>query len=1301
MDNTRVSSYDITGSQQDAGGRELSSTATWGQQSNLTSPFATRGRMEIGYTPRLKSHRFIQGGLEDGDQVESFDDDFEDTLLSFESDSEVNTIIEPEDRNGTTSGLGENNYSSESVFGLDHLEEEQYRSNNNIDSSGVASQYPNRSTDPPPTNRLRVNRKPTLMKATDDKLETDPAERFRMYRVSQRTTELNQTDDHIYPPELTAAELRAQSGSSIAYSKNSQDMGEIFLSNDEDARAAGYKSLKHYAYQQEEHKLYQDSQELNTRENEPHEFSRGKIQHKGSSNTNMDKIRRQGDYDSPAPHFNQVPTNTSRTTGGVKFSRPLAQSGPLLVQPRELYDHRPISSQVNTSRLPMQRDRSGDYLEETRRKPGGYTNAGTIDRGSRMGRAITHSLTKSSIAPNSASEAFQLFAKTRVHGLAKLEDILTASLTQRRIRNNNDPNKLVDDEAYLRRIDYFGLSPIVEPPQNAPLVEILVLKKLQLHASDMLVTSETHSEHQRLCARTQLSEPHTNTFSILFQRVEKVLSLLEKDIDNCTDHHRINIFQYLVDILYKYKDVGVQVVNYLPEDWELLSLEIQRYYIILIKEHYLAEATECLADLNCCHETKIISLLESEELLTCQNHNEVENELDHIDSHSISSAAAFDLHAEMLQSIPLSKYSIKSQTHYDPRLNKVAQGNPKSQPLNNNTIRSPERVYHEYRDNGSPNNRGFSPLGIENNKKEGIPTIIELTTHPKLNYNLGDLEDPDDNISKASTIQGRNILPSRDKSGTMFTKDQLYALRDAEVLSMQNKLGFSEHQRDAMLPGGIGSSTLNNLSWTRKMSQCKSYQYCVNLSFMPGTDKLDLEKFLSDSAMKARTNELSSKELCYIFKETGMGPTKETTQSYIWNQKYPTIVNRVLSKANWEIGTDTGEDWLYWEILWNKIRIEIVALGIAKRNDNTLADRLESVYFNRKINLDSPNDIENLECLTTWVDKLLLIYRSSNQSKSNYSYLWFFVLRKLSAVNCPYIMSWTVFLKSQMNKAMTLMNLSTYDRQVLFGTTDGVEREADHLQKVDFEWAFDCLRTAHVNNQIDYSIAIVCIKTDIRTTQVSRRSFAPPPPPPAQTNKQRKVSSVTSKIEVPLDMFNGQDGKSLNPVERNLRQESYLLAHSVPILSMLKEKTKEQLEKAAKFKEFLTKHQLTICKCGLMKEISMSNDKCEIIADNELKIGPFIHFLKNKSQRLGRKFTSEEVLVHLQYVKRNSKSWDEAKLQAYHKSVMEKWAPLNLSQAQVAKVMSVISNLSTNNSQLEYQGGEDDVSYGETDSSHM
>ena len=251
MDNTRVSSYDITGSQQDAGGGELSSTATWGQQSNLTSPFATWGRMEIGYTPRLKSHRFIQGGLEDGDQVESYDDDFEDARLSLESDSEVHTIIEPEDRNGTTSGLGENNYPSESVFGFDHLEEEQYRSNNNIDSSGVASQYLNRSTDPPPTNQLRVNRKPTFMKATDDKLKADPAERFRIYRISQRTTELNQTDDHNYPPELTAADLRAQSGSSSAYSKNSQDMGEIFLSNDEDARAAGYKSLIHYAYQQE------------------------------------------------------------------------------------------------------------------------------------------------------------------------------------------------------------------------------------------------------------------------------------------------------------------------------------------------------------------------------------------------------------------------------------------------------------------------------------------------------------------------------------------------------------------------------------------------------------------------------------------------------------------------------------------------------------------------------------------------------------------------------------------------------------------------------------------------------------------------------------------------------------------------------------------------------------------------------------------------------------------------------------------------------------------------------------------
>ena len=1295
MNTTRVSTYDITGSQQDAGGGELSSTATWGQQGNLTSPFATGERKVNGFTPRLKLAQFVNERLEDGEQVETYDDDFEDTILSLESESEVYTIIESEDRNGTTSGPGENNRSSESVFRRDQLDqEEQYRHYDNTDPSGAASLYPNRFMDSPPTNLLRVNRKLSLVKPPDDKQQKDPALRFQQYRLSQRTLENNQTEDN-YPPEFSASEVRTPSGSSNAKHRSNHEKEDILLSTDEDARAAGYKSLEHCSLQTQELKIYQHSQELNTRENEPHEFSRTKIQNKGSSTTDVDKIMRKEDFDSSALQFNQVPTNTSRTTGGVKFSRPLAQGGPLPVQSRELYSNRPISPQVNISRLPMQRDRGGDYLQETRNKSGLQTNAGTYDRGSRSGRYSTDSLTKSSIATPSASEEFQLFAKTRVHGLAKLEDILTASLTQRRIRNNNDPNKMVDDEAYLRRIDYFGLSPIVEPPQITPLVEILVLKKLQLHASDMLVTSETHSEHQRLCARTLLSGPHTKTFSTLFQRTEKVIGLLGRNIDNCTNQHRINLFQYLVDILDKYNKVGVQVVNYLPEDWELLSLEIHRYYIILIKEQYLAEATECLADLNCCHETKMVSLLENEELL-CPKHIEEENELDNIDSHSISSAVAFDMHNEMLQSKPLLKYSVKSQAQYDPRLNKVAKGTSKPQHLINNPIRSPERVYHEYGDNGSPNSRGVSPLGIENTKKEGIPTTIELTNHSKLNYNFGDLEDPDDNVSKSSTIHGRNFLPSRDRSGTIFTKDQLYARRDAEVLSMQNKLGFSEHQRDAMLPGGIGSSTLNNLSWVRKMSQCKGYQYCVSLSFLPGTDKLDLEKFLSDSAMKARTNELSSKELCYIFKETGMGPAKETTQSYTWCQKYPTIVNRVLSKANWEIGTDTGEDWLYWEILWNKIRIEIVALGIAKRNDNTLADRLENVHFVRKINIDHPNDIENLECLTTWVDKLLLIYRSSNQSKSNYSYLWFFVLRKLSAVNCPYIMSWTTYLKSQMNKAMTLMNLSTHDRQVLFGTTEGFEREEDHLQKVDFEWAFDCLRTAHVNNQLDYSIAIVCI----RTSQVTRRSFAPPPPP-AQPHKQRKVGSVTSKIDFPLDMFSGQDSKSLNPVEKNLRQESYLLTHSVPILSMLKEKTKEQLEKAAKFKEFLNKHQLTICKCGLMKEISQSNDKCEIIAENELKIGPFIQFLKNKSQRLGRKFTAEEVMVHLQYVKRNSKSWDEAKLQAYHKSVMEKWAPINLSQAQVAKVLNVISNLSANSSQLEYEGGEEDVSYGETDSSHM
>jgi hypothetical protein len=693
-----------------------------------------------------------------------------------------------------------------------------------------------------------------------------------------------------------------------------------------------------------------------------------------------------------------------------------------------------------------------------------------------------------------------------------------------------------------------------------------------------------------------------------------------------------------------------------------------------------------------------VSLLENEDLLLHQNHINAEDDLYQDDDHSMSSDAILDMHADMLQPKHTFKNSVKSPTHYDPRLNTVAPGPHKSQPLINNPIRSPERVNHEYKDYGSPNSRGISPLGHGYAKKDGIPTVIELTNQSKYNNNFGDIDDPDDNVSRSSTVQGRNSLPSRDRPGTIFTKDQLYAMRDAAVLALQNKLCFSEHQRDAMLPGGIGSSTLNNLSWTRKMSQCKIHQYCVTLSYAPGEPgKLNMEKFLSDSAMKARTNELSSKELCYIFKENGMGPAKETTLSLIWVGKYPTIVNRVLSKANWEIGTDTGEDWLYWEILWNKIRIEIVALGIAKINDNSLADRLEKVPFIKRINLDTPNDIENLESLTTWVDNLLVIYRTSNQSKTNYSYLWHFVLRKLKDINCPYIMNWNIYLKSQMNKAMTLMNLSSHDRQVLFGTTEGIEREEDHLQKVDFEWAFDSLRTAHVNCHLDYSIAIVCI----RTQQASRRSFAPLPPPPAQSNKQRKVSSATSKNDFPLDMFSGQDGKSLNSVEKHLRQESYLLTHSVPILSMLKEKTKEQIEKAAKFKDFLTKHQLTICKCGLLKEISQSNDKCDIIADNELRIGPFIQFLKNKSQRFGRKFTAEEVLGHLQYVKRNAKTWDEAKLQACHKSVMEKWAPMNLSQAQVAKVLSVINTLSANSTQSEYEGGEEDISYSETDSSHF
>jgi hypothetical protein len=1293
MDNTRVSTYDLIGSQKDAGERELSLTAPWGQQGNRTSPFATGEGKVNGFNPRRKLSQFIQERIEDGEQVGYIVDDFEDDLKSLESDSVLNTIIDTEDRNGTTSGVSENNYSSVSLFGSEHLDKEDQSSLYDFtEPSGVASQYLDRSTDPPLINQTRANRNLTSEKVSGGEQEKVSALTDKKYFFSQSTQLKNQTDIN-YPPKFLASEIRTTRGSSNAYHGRSQKMGDIIPSNDDDARAVGYKNLEHFNLQRKID-FYNDLPELNTRKNEPHESSFSKNQNKGPSIAGVDKIMRKEEIESSQLSYNQVPIKTSKTTGGVKFSRQLSQSGHLSVPSSESYGQRPISSQVNIPSFPMSRDRDNGHLEESSNKSRFQTNAGTHDRGLRRGRVNTRSLADDSTTPTSSSEAFHLFAKTQMIGLAKQEDLLTASVTQRRIRNQSDPNKMADEQAHLRRINYFGLLPIAEPPLDEPLIEILALKKLHFHASDMIVTSETYSEHQRLCNRTQISGPHISTFSTLFQRAGKVLSLLEKDINTCTNRYRITLFQYLEYILERYNEFGVQVVSYLPEDWESLSLEIYRYYLILVKEQYFTEAINCLVELNCFHETKMVSFLENEELISSQNHIEMEKDVHQDDDHSISSESAHDVYAELIHSKPNSKYSVRNQTQYDPRLNKLAKGISKSP---NNAIRSPERVYHGYNDTDSPNRRGLSPLGNENTKKDGIPTTIELNNHSRCQYNPGEVEDLDDNVSKASTVNGRNHLPSRDKPGHMFTKDQLYALRDAEVLALQNKLGFSEHQRDAMLPGGIGSSTLNNISWIKKMSQCKTHQYCVTLSFTPGTDKLDLEKFLSDSAMKARTNELSSKELCYIFKETGMGPTKETTQSYIWNQKYPTIVNRVLAKANWEIGTDTGEDWLYWEILWNKIRIEIVALGIAKRNDNTLADRLENIIFLRKINIDHPNDIENLETLTTWVDKLLVIYRSSTQSKTNYSYLWFFVLRKLSAVNCPYIMIWTQFLKSQMNKAMTLMNLSTHDRQILFGTTDGFEREEDYLQKVDFEWAFDCLRTAHVNNQLDYSIAIVCIRTD----QASRRrSFAPPPPPPAQSNKQRKVNSATPKNDFSLDMFGGQDIKTLNPVEKNLRKESYLLTNSIPILSMLKEKTKEQIEKAAKFKEFLNKHQLTICKCGLMKEITQSNDKCEIIVDSDFKIGPFVTFLKNKSQRLGRKFTGEEVLQHLQYVKRNSK-WDDVKLQAYHKSVMEKWTPINLSPAAIAKVLSVISNLSVNGSQTEYEGGEEDVSYSETDSSHF
>jgi hypothetical protein len=381
----------------------------------------------------------------------------------------------------------------------------------------------------------------------------------------------------------------------------------------------------------------------------------------------------------------------------------------------------------------------------------------------------------------------------------------------------------------------------------------------------------------------------------------------------------------------------------------------------------------------------------------------------------------------------------------------------------------------------------------------------------QVNYDSGVIDELDDKSSRAS-VNDRNGLPSRDKVGVVFSKNALYARRDAIVLDLQLKMGFSEHQREAMLSGGIGSTTLNNLDWTSRLSQFRNYQYCVNLYFTHGTDKLDYEKFLNDTAMRARNLKLATKDLCILFKENGMGPAKECAQSFLWSNKYPTIVHRVLSKANWELGFDTAEEWLYWEILWNKIRIEIVSLGIAKKNDNTLAERLEKILFVREINIKSPNDIENLDKLIIWIDTLTEIYRTSNQSKVGYSYLWFFILRKLSVVNCPFIMVWLHYLKKQMKKAMTLFNLTPYDRQRLFGTTEAIAREEDNLQRDDFEWAFESLRTDHMNSHLDYSLSIVMIKSQQLSNRDRFRST--PPPPDGDLNENEYSDSECSKSSI-------------------------------------------------------------------------------------------------------------------------------------------------------------------------------------------
>ena len=306
--------------QKDAGIRTPSSTAHRSQQSNLNSPFASRStEVRMEFNSWLNSSQFAIDGIEDDDQVEDYVDDFEDTPLSYQSETQLPTINASGDRNGTTSDLIDKNYSSVSVLGHDHLEnEDKFSLLDPTKTSGVPSKDLIRSEDPPQTNHLRAIRQLSLVKAPVGKQEQDPALIYHQYRLSQRTIENNQTDTN-YSSEDVASNLRTSQGSTKAQPRSSQESEDTYTFNDEHARAAGYNNEKHYRLQRE-HTLYQNS-EVDPRENEPQGSSLSRSPNKASSITGLAKIMRKEELESSELSYNQVPANTSRTTGAVKFSR--------------------------------------------------------------------------------------------------------------------------------------------------------------------------------------------------------------------------------------------------------------------------------------------------------------------------------------------------------------------------------------------------------------------------------------------------------------------------------------------------------------------------------------------------------------------------------------------------------------------------------------------------------------------------------------------------------------------------------------------------------------------------------------------------------------------------------------------------------------------------------------------------------------------------------------------------------------------------------------------------------------------